>query len=247
LPEALNDLTRVTRVRALSLLTAADEVVFVSRATRDAWAPWINPARARVIDNALPPNSACVPVSVRRTPNERVVMAAGPLCPRKAPLDLIAALALLPDDLAACVRVLWVGRDGDGHGGRVRAALARLPEGLRERVVLAGERADLTSLWAGADVAVCCSHAEAAPRVVLEAIRAGLPLVATAVGGIAAQVARWPTSWLVPPADPPALARALAAALRVPRPAPPTDTAARFDALLAAHGAALHGHSGSAP
>jgi glycosyltransferase involved in cell wall biosynthesis len=238
-PEALADLSRTVRAGALSLLAAADEVVFVSRATRAAWAPWIAGARARVIDNALPPARAAAPY--QRAPGERVILAAGPLCPRKAPLDLIGAWALLPDDLAQRSRLVWVGRDSEGYGRRLRAALARLPEDRRARLTVLDECADMAPLWAGADVAVCPSHAEAAPRVVLEAIRAGLPLVATAVGGIPAQAARWPASWLVPPGDPPALARALAAALRVPRPEPPGDTAARFESMLDAYAAVLRG------
>jgi glycosyltransferase involved in cell wall biosynthesis len=168
-------------------------------------------------------------------------MAAGALCPRKGPLDLIAALPLLPDDLQRRIRLVWAGRDVDGYGRRVRQAVGRLPEPVRGRVHLLGACADMAVLWAAADVAVCSSHAEAAPRVVLEARRAGLPLVATAVGGIPEQAAHWPPSWLVPPGDPPALARALAAAMRAPRPAAPLpeDGPARFAAMIASYAALL--------
>ncbi|WP_170294753.1 glycosyltransferase [Roseospira navarrensis] len=235
-PEAVADLSGVLQARVLAAFSLADRVVFVSRATARASADRVPADRVTIIPNAIH-RKQVHPQAPRRA--DLVVLAAGALCPRKAPLDLMDALPLLPDDLQARVRVLWAGRDVDGYAERVRRAIARLPAPLRGRVHLLGERQDMAALWASADVAVCPSHAEAAPRAVLEAQRAGLPLVATAVGGIAEQAAHWPTSWLVPPGDPPALARALAAAARAPRPAPADDIPARFAAMVAAYGNAL--------
>ncbi|MBB4266436.1 glycosyltransferase [Roseospira visakhapatnamensis] len=245
-PEALADLSRSVQARALDAFALAGRVVFVSGATAAAWAPWCPAARAMVIPNALPPLSAPGPdrAAVRAAlgwpADAWGVLATGTLCPRKDPLTLIAALPLLPDALQARLRVVWAGRDEAGYAHRARRAIRDLPEPLRAAVALAGEHADLSPLWAAADVAVCVSRAEAAPRVVLEARRAGLPLVATAVGGVADQAASWPSTWLVPPADPPALARALTAAWHAGRrPTPPGDEAARFRALVRAYAAAL--------
>ncbi len=245
-PEALADLSRSVRARALGAFGQANRVVFVSNTTAAAWAPWCPTDRAMVIPNALPaldtmwPHRATARVALGWPADAWGLLAAGALCPRKDPLTLIAALPLLPDALQARVRVVWAGRDVDGYATRVHRAMRRLPGSLRDAVTLTGDRADLSPLWAAADAAVCASRAEAAPRFMLEARRAGLPLVATAAGGVAEQAAHWPATWLVPPGDPAALARALAAAWRaVPRPTSPSDTKARFEALRAAYATAL--------
>ncbi|KAA5605766.1 glycosyltransferase [Roseospira marina] len=235
-PEALADHALALQARAWAAFGRADRLVFVSHATHAAWAAHVPPDRSAVIPNAVP-STAWEP---RPPTNERILMAAGALCPRKGPLDLVAALPLLPDGLQARVRVLWAGRDGDGYGHRVRRAIAALPDPLRDRVSLLGERDDMAALWATANLAVCPSHAEAAPRAVLEARRAGVPLVATIVGGIPEQAAHWPHTWLVPPGDPPTLARAISRALDATPPAgPPDDTAARYAAMVSAYAAAL--------
>ncbi|SDD62556.1 Glycosyltransferase involved in cell wall bisynthesis [Rhodospira trueperi] len=235
-PEALADLSAALQDRALSAFGRADRVVFVSAATARAWTAWAPPDRSSVIPNAVTPV-----VGAPRCPDgdTTTLLAAGAVCPRKGPLDLIAALPLLPDDMQARFRVRWAGRDVNGYAGVVRRAVARLPDSLRDRVELLGEQADMAPVWAAADMAVCPSRAEAAPRAVLEARRAGLPLVTTAVGGIPEQVAHWPHTWLVAPGDPPALARALAAAWRADRPRVPGDIAERHETMLDAYAAVL--------
>jgi glycosyltransferase involved in cell wall biosynthesis len=93
--------------------------------------------------------------------------------------------------------------------GPLRGALARrIGElGLTERFVLAGFRSDLHALLLGWDLAVLPSHTEGLPVAVLEALAAGVPVVATAVGGTPEVIEDGVCGFLVPPADPRALAR----------------------------------------
>lgn len=97
--------------------------------------------------------------------------------------------------------------------GALRAALeqeaAKL--GLGGAVTFAGTRRDVPALLAGFDVFALASRTEGISLTLLEAAAAGLPLVATRVGGNAEVLCDGETGLLVPPGAPAALAGALAA------------------------------------
>jgi glycosyltransferase involved in cell wall biosynthesis len=98
---------------------------------------------------------------------------------------------------------------GDGPDrAMIEAELARL--GLTETVRLLGDRSDVPDLLADADVFVCSSRSEGMPVSILEAMAVGLPVVASAVGGVPEIVEDGRTGLLVAPAAVAALADALA-------------------------------------
>jgi glycosyltransferase involved in cell wall biosynthesis len=99
--------------------------------------------------------------------------------------------------------------------------------GLAPRVRFLGERAGVERLLPGMDVFVLSSREEGIPNALLEAMAAGRPCVATAVGGTPEVLRDGETGWLVPPADPGALADALADALARPDEARRRGAAAR--------------------
>ena len=76
-----------------------------------------------------------------------------------------------------------------------------------------GFRDDLDSLLPAADLVVLPSFTEGLPNVALEAAAAGVPVVATAVGGTPEVVADGVTGLLVPPGQPRAMARAVSTLL----------------------------------
>lgn len=81
--------------------------------------------------------------------------------------------------------------------------------GLTERVEFLGVRRDVEQLVAGAHVAALISKQEGFPLVILEAMRAGLPVVASDVGGIREAVEAGVTGYLIPRGDVVALTTAL--------------------------------------
>jgi glycosyltransferase involved in cell wall biosynthesis len=95
--------------------------------------------------------------------------------------------------------------------GVERSFLEGLAEelGVSGRIIWAGYRPDVYNLLQAFDVFVQPSRFEGLPTTVLEAMAAGLPVVATAVGGTPEVVEDGVTGLLVPPAEPTALAQAI--------------------------------------
>ena len=94
-----------------------------------------------------------------------------------------------------------------GAGPELLSIQARLIErGIARAFSLLGQREDVPALLARADIAVLPSHAESLPNAVLEAMAAGLPVVASAVGGVPELIADGRTGCLVPAGDAEALA-----------------------------------------
>lgn len=89
----------------------------------------------------------------------------------------------------------------------VRALHAELSLG--DRFVLTGYRADVSDILAASDLFTLGSAFEGLPVSIMEAMAAGLPVVATAVGGVPEAVTEGVTGLLVPPHEDEALARAL--------------------------------------
>jgi glycosyltransferase involved in cell wall biosynthesis len=97
---------------------------------------------------------------------------------------------------------------GDGEMRRffedqVRAA------GLEQAFIFLGHRTDIPSLLSCCDVGVLASRAEGLPNAVLEYMAAGLPVVATSVGGVPEIIESEVSGLLVPPENPAALSAAL--------------------------------------
>lgn len=104
----------------------------------------------------------------------------GRLDPVKDLGTLLEAFAALPADVLSRSRLYLVG------DGTERAMLERKCEalGLTHRLMFLGVRNDVAEVLMAADAVVMSSRSEGLPMVLLEAMAAGVPCVATAVGGI---------------------------------------------------------------
>jgi glycosyltransferase involved in cell wall biosynthesis len=102
--------------------------------------------------------------------------------------------------------------------GKQRAEFERqaLDLGLTDNVLFLGRRNDIPEILRSCDIAVLPSKAEGLPNAVLEYMCAGLPTVATAVGGNAEIVRDGVTGLLVPPQNSDALAIAMLRLLKDP-------------------------------
>ena len=153
---------------------------------------------------------------------DRVVALVGRLVPAKAPEVFLEAIARVARGVPS-IKALIIG-DGPLRGN-VEAHVRRL--GLEGRVVLAGLRNDARELVAGANALAFSSHREGLSIAMLEGMAAGVPVIATRVGGTPELIESGVTGVLVPPGEPEALAEALLRVLRSPKEAERLARAAR--------------------
>ncbi len=162
--------------------------------------PGVDPAPFGRVD----PRAARLALGIRSGP---VVGFIGRLARPKEPLDLLEAMSRLSQGT-----LLIAG------AGPLRPKIERFARrhALEDRVLLLGSREDVPDLLAAMDIFVLPSRWEGLPLAVIEAMMAGLPVLATAVGGVPELVEDGVTGLLVPPRDPEALAWALARLLSDP-------------------------------
>jgi glycosyltransferase involved in cell wall biosynthesis len=100
--------------------------------------------------------------------------------------------------------------------GELREELERLAKPFGDHVVILGNRSDVPDLLASFDVFAYPSRFEGLCVAVIEAQAAGVPVVATPVGGIKETVLEGETGWLVPVGDARALADRIVRVLEQP-------------------------------
>jgi glycosyltransferase involved in cell wall biosynthesis len=191
--------------RALERVTArwCRKILVVSAAEREAGlAAHIGTAgQYRVVPNGVRLERFALP---RRPVGGRVV-SVGRLAPQKRP-DLLVRAAASLRDRGTSFQLHLVG-DGPERP-RVQALVDEL--GLADQVVLLGNRSDIPELLAEAACFALASDYEGCPISILEAMAAGVPVVATHVGGVPELVEDGRTGRLVRPGDADALATAVA-------------------------------------
>ncbi len=150
----------------------------------------------------------------------RVVGTVGRLDYQKAPEHMVAAVEAMRHTDAMMV---WVG------GGPDEQAVRRLVDarGLQDRFILLGQRSDVATILPAFDVFAMTSRYEGLPCAVVEAMRCGLPVVATAVNSVPDLVVPGETGILVPAGHPELVAAAADRLLDDPRTAARMSMAGR--------------------
>jgi glycosyltransferase involved in cell wall biosynthesis len=187
-----------------------------------------------VIPNGIDIANFPVPSS---KPRRRIVATVANLRPEKGHDVLLRAAALVRVEIPdARFRII-----GDGPQRQSLHELAAAL-GVDDMVEFLGHRDDIAALLASSDVYAFPSRTEAFPNGLIEGMAAGLPVIATGVGGMLELVTHRRNGLLVPPDDERALADALIELMETPVLANALATAARrtiearysFDRMVAA-------------
>ncbi|WP_165820368.1 glycosyltransferase [Microvirga sp. KLBC 81] len=209
------------------LLRRADRLVVLSEENRRVFADVAE--RVRLIHNAsfpIPPDGEHVRLDHLRQPGRPLITAVSRLSPEKGLDLLIEAVARL----SAAGRPVSLAVAGDGQE---RAALERQAAalGIQDHVHFLGMVQNVTSLYSQVDAVVLPSRPgrEGLPNVLLEAMRADAPVVATAAGSVPDVLAVPGSGELVSPGDVDALVQGIEAALARGR--SPEASAARAEAI----------------
>ncbi len=218
--------------------TRTDALVAVSAAVQRCLADQaqVPPTSVQVIPNGIDTRRFRPDAAQRARMREALAIADGEivigviarLVPLKGHRDLLDAVELAVRDTDVPLRLLIIG------DGPERAALEAhaAQVGLDDVVTFLGERRDTDALLAAMDIYALASLSEGMNLTLLEATAAGLPVVATTVGGNPEIVQDGATGLLVPASDATSFARALTALAH--------DAEARTRFGVAARARALH-------
>lgn len=214
---------------ALSAYARADAILTVSARIADRLVATaaVDASTLHVVRNTLHCVPSVPPSKRRARPGGDVVGVVARLLPEKGVDVFLRAAAQIARALPQ-TRFVVVG------GGPERSRLLELTDslGLRSRVRFLGARDEATSVIRDLDVLCVPSRSEGTPLVVLEAMAAGTPIVATAAGGIPEQVCHGREALLVAPEDEAALAAAVLRLLERPRLAQRLAAAARRRVII---------------
>lgn len=185
-------------------------VVFVAESTRAVWKSFEQAANFKVIHNALnldrfvestPNNKASVRRSLEWSADEVVFLCVGTLCERKGQQDALQAIEKIADRLKANVRLVFVGDASGRYGQALRHAALWLQDNDRIRVCFETPTARIGNYYFAADAFLLSSRVESYPRVILEALAFGLPIISTPVFGVAEQLPDAADAFFYAPGD----------------------------------------------
>jgi glycosyltransferase involved in cell wall biosynthesis len=175
---------------------------------------WIDVARIDAWRAAHPRED--LRTGFRLKPGELLVTNVGTVCDRKGQHIFARAVDLLwrrQPELAARTRFVMLG-GGDTPFDRVLADL--LAQLNRPNLIVHPSTPDYFPYYAAADLFVCSTYEESSPRVILEAMACGTPILSSGVQGVREQVRADREATLIPPGDTVALGEGMAKLLLAP-------------------------------
>ena len=183
--------------KAIAAIGLPRKVVFVADATRAVWNEFEQVANFAVIHNSLNLNrfsgqNKANKVSERKafgwSETETVFLCVGTVCERKGQADAIKALTKVAHSIRSPVRLVLVGDASRRYAiNQINLAGQFKANGV-VRVTFVESTTEIGRYYLAADVFMLCSRVESYPRVILEALAFGLPIISTPVYGVTEQI-----------------------------------------------------------
>lgn len=198
----LNRLSKPYKVSFLHAINDVDHLVFVSNETKKLWDEHFdnksdnrlvihNGINLKRFEKSYTKDKLEIRESLGVTKNELLVLCVGTVSERKNQKQLIESLIQLPKDLLSRIRVFLVGirldnqQTKDYYNDIVK--FIELNPQLKDRVDLVFETQVIGDYYKAADVFVLTSLFESYPRVIIEAMSFGLPIIANPIFGVLEQ------------------------------------------------------------
>ena len=202
------------RAERFALRNLAARVVAVGPRTQEARQKLLPDVTIHVLPNAVGPGPTLQPGERERLraelmtdPDDRMILNVARLSPQKGQANLIAAMPAVLEELPDTELIIA------GQGGlkdELDAQVERL--GLGRHIHLIGTRDDVRKIMAAADLFALPSSWEGLPVALLEAMEAGLPVLATTVGDVPTVIDDG-SGWLLDDNEPATVAKAIVQAL----------------------------------
>lgn len=197
---------------AYSAFSHAYRVLYVAEATRSSWREIETAHNFKVIRHGIPAQRLSAEVSrwskgaARKAlgvkEDEIVFVVIGTVCRRKGQKDLVEAVINLANDLSKNIKVFIAGKLAENqYVSEILDLLANAQSKYRGQIILTDHIEDPFLYYSAADVFVCTSIVESAPRVIVEAMACSLPIITTPVFGIPELVRPGVNAWFYEPGD----------------------------------------------
>lgn len=185
-------------------------LIFVSELTRQLWRERNVLAPSSVIPNGIAVQHwepllhrpvAEVREELGLDPAELIILCVGTITPRKGQADLVRAFSELTEEERHRARIVLVGARPSRYLEDLLAHIEGLAPGMARQITIVAETSQIGPWYRAADIFVLASYNESYPRVIVEAMFFGLPVISTAVFGAKEQVLDGANGFLFEPGD----------------------------------------------
>jgi glycosyltransferase involved in cell wall biosynthesis len=193
-----NYLPTPVAIKALECFKSPYKIIFVAHATRIGFEALNSNNNFCVINNGL--NECRLQVENFKSSrdvarqalglesNEIMVLLLGTVCERKGQKDLVTAIKYIEPHLMSQIKIFIVGDRSGAYSNELKKMISDLPNEIKGNAILIPETDETGVYYSAADIFVCTSRIESYPRVILEAMSFGLPIISTPVFGIVEQM-----------------------------------------------------------